>query len=76
MAERNPRWGAETASRRLLKLGIRVEAHVQRYMKKRVPGDGQRWTTFLRNHVTWAWDFVQTFDVLFLSDFSSCSFLI
>jgi len=34
-------------------------------MKKRVPGDGQRWTTFLRNHVTWACDFVQTFDVLF-----------
>ena len=39
---------------------------VQRYMKKRVPGgDGQRWSTFLRNHVTWACDFVQTFDVLF-----------
>jgi transposase InsO family protein len=34
-------------------------------MKKRVPGDGQRWATFLRNHVTWACDFVQTFDLLF-----------
>src|SRR6267378_3777698 len=34
-------------------------------MKKRVPGDGHRWSTFLRNHVTWACDFVQTFDVLF-----------
>ncbi len=34
-------------------------------MKKRVPGDGQRGSTFLRNHVTWACDFVQTFDVLF-----------
>jgi hypothetical protein len=21
-------------------------------------GDGQRWSTFLRNHVTWATDFV------------------
>src|SRR5712664_1769911 len=66
MAERNPRWGAERLRGELLKLGIRVSKRtVQRYMKKRVPGDGQRWTTFLRNHVTWACDFVQTFDVLF-----------
>src|SRR5437879_3797862 len=28
-------------------------------------GDGQSWSTFLRNHVTWACDFVQTFDVRF-----------
>ncbi len=34
-------------------------------MKKRVPGNGQRWSTFLRNQFTWACDFVQTFDVLF-----------
>src|SRR6267378_4254672 len=66
MAERNPRWGAERLRGELLKLGIRVSKRtVQRYMKKRVPGDGQRWTTFLRNHVSWACDFVQTFDVLF-----------
>src|SRR6266404_265123 len=66
MAERNPRWGAERLRGELLKLGIRVSKRtVQRYMKKRVPGDGQRWITFLRNHVTWACDFVQTFDVLF-----------
>jgi transposase InsO family protein len=29
------------------------------------PGDGQRWSTFLRNHVTWACDFVQTYDFRF-----------
>ena len=28
-------------------------------------GDGQRWATFLRNHVTWVCDFVQTYDVRF-----------
>src|SRR5256885_2971588 len=28
-------------------------------------GDGQSWSTFLRNHVTWACDFVQTFDMRF-----------
>src|SRR5229473_7767202 len=66
MTARNPRWGAERLRGELLKLGIRVAKRtVQRYMKKRVPGDGQRWSTFLRNHVTWACDFVQTFDVLF-----------
>ena len=42
-------------------------------MKKRVPGNGQRWSTFLRNQFTWACDFVQTFDVLFRRS-SSCSF--
>jgi len=66
MAARNPRWGAERLRGELLKLGIRVSKRtVQRYLKKRVPGDGHRWSTFLRNHVTWACDFVQTFDVLF-----------
>jgi hypothetical protein len=29
------------------------------------PGDGQRWTTFLRNHLCWACDFVQAYDVRF-----------
>jgi len=43
MAERNPRWGAERLRGELLKLGIRVSKRtLQRYMKKRVPGDGQR----------------------------------
>jgi hypothetical protein len=28
-------------------------------------GDGQRWSTFLRNHATWACDFVQTYDAWF-----------
>ncbi len=66
MMARNPSWGAERLRGELLKLGIRVAKRtVQRYMKKRVPGDGQRWSTFLRNHVTWACDFVQTFDLRF-----------
>src|SRR5439155_7077817 len=39
---------------------------IQRYMRRsRPPGDGQSWSTFLRNHVTWACDFVQTFDIRF-----------
>jgi hypothetical protein len=29
------------------------------------PGDGQSWSTFLGNHVTWAYDFVQTYDASF-----------
>src|SRR5882762_8640215 len=66
MAARNQRWGAERLRGELLKLGIRVSKRtVQRYMKKGVPGDGHRWSTFLRNHVTWACDFAQTFDLLF-----------
>jgi transposase InsO family protein len=66
MAARNPRWGAERMRGELLKLGIRVSKRtVQRYVKGRLPGGGQRWSTFLRNHVTWACDFVQTFDALF-----------
>jgi hypothetical protein len=31
----------------------------------RLRGDGQSWSTFLRNRVTWACDFVQTFDIRF-----------
>lgn len=51
-----------------LKLGLRVSKRtVQRYMSAptRPRGDGQRWATFLRNHVTWSCDFVQTYDMLF-----------
>jgi hypothetical protein len=33
--------------------------------RSRPPGNGQSWSTFLRNHVTWACDFVQTFDIRF-----------
>jgi putative transposase len=67
MATTNPRWGAERLRGELLKLGIRVcKRTVQRYMRRAGPrGDGQRWSTFLRNHVTWACDFVQTYDVRF-----------
>jgi transposase InsO family protein len=67
MAAENPRWGAERIRGELLKLGIRVSKRtVQKYMRRRRGrGDGQRWSTFLKNHVTWACDFVQTYDFAF-----------
>jgi putative transposase len=67
MATGNPRWGAERIRGELLKLGIRVcKRTIQRYMRGSRPrGDGQSWSTFLRNHATWACDFVQTFDIRF-----------
>ncbi|MGO9836794.1 MAG: integrase core domain-containing protein [Polyangiaceae bacterium] len=68
IAMNNPRWGAERIRGELLKLGIRVSKRtVQRYMRpsSRRGGNGQRWSTFLRNHVTWATDFVQTYDARF-----------
>ena len=67
MAAKNRLWGAERIRGELLKAGIRVSKRtVQRYMTgARRPGDGQRWATFLRNHTTWACDFVQTYDFRF-----------
>jgi putative transposase len=66
MSASNPRWGAERIRGELLKLGIRISKRtVQKYMKRRAPGDGQRWSTFIRNHVTWACDVAQTYDVRF-----------
>jgi putative transposase len=68
IATSNPRWGAERVRGELLKLGIRVSKRtVQRYMRSSTPqgGNGQRWSTLLRNHVTWATDFVQTYDARF-----------
>jgi transposase InsO family protein len=67
MAANNPRWGAERIRGELLKLGIRVSKRtVQRYIGlSRRPGGGQRWATFLANHVSWACDFVQTSDARF-----------
>jgi putative transposase len=67
IAASNPRWGAERIRGELLKLGIRVAKRtVQKYMRRpKCPGDGQRWSTFLLNHATWACDFVQTYDAWF-----------
>ena len=67
MALQNSRWGAERIRGELLKLGIRVSKRtVQRYItNRRRPGDGQRWATFLNNHLSWACDFVQTYDFRF-----------
>jgi hypothetical protein len=60
MAADNPRWGAERIRGELLKLGIRASKRtVERYMRRsRRPGDGQRWSTFLRNYTSWACHFV------------------
>ena len=67
MSAENPRWGAERIRGELLKLGIRVSKRtVQKYMgSPRGRGDGQRWSTFLKNHVTWVCDFVQSYDIAF-----------
>jgi putative transposase len=62
-----PALGAERIRGELLKLGVRVcKRTVQRYIRGSRPrGDGHGWSTFLRNHCTWACDFVQTYDVRF-----------
>jgi transposase InsO family protein len=67
MAARNKTWGAERIRGELLKLGICVAKRtIQRHMLAvRPPGDGQSWKTFLRNHVVWACDFVQVYDIWF-----------
>jgi putative transposase len=67
MAAQNASWGAERIRGELLKLGVRVSKRtVQRYMiASKPPSDGQRWAAFLRNHVVWACDFVQAYDVRF-----------
>src|SRR5467141_3391522 len=59
-------WPPETNFRADV-LGIRVcKRTIQRYMRRSLSGGaGQSWSTFLRNHVTWACDFVQTFDMRF-----------
>jgi transposase InsO family protein len=67
MAARNRTWGAERIRGELLKLGIRVAKRtIQRHiLAVRPPGDGQSWRTFVKNHVVWAVDFVQIYDVWF-----------
>jgi putative transposase len=69
MADDNRLWGSERIRGELLKLGIRVAKRtVQRYMRgarPSAPHGGQRWPTFLRNHIVWACDFLQTCDIWF-----------
>ena len=62
MATRNGTWGAERIRGELLKLGVRVaKPTVQRHiLAVRPPSDDQSWRTFLKNHVVWAVDFVQS----------------
>jgi len=46
------------------KLGIRVnKGTIPQYVKRRASGGGQRWETVISNHVTWACDLAQTYDV-------------
>lgn len=69
MSRENRLWGAEGIRGELLKLGIHVSKRtVQKYMRQegsRGPHDGQTWKTFLKNHSTWACDFLQLYDVWF-----------
>ncbi len=70
MTADNVLWGAERIRGELLKLRISLAKRtVQRYMRaaRRRGPRGQRWATFLRNHVheTWACDFLQAYDVFF-----------
>src|ERR1700730_7825581 len=53
MSLENSRWGAPRIHSELLKLGIEVaQSTVAKYMaKRRRPGSGQTWQTFLRNHL-------------------------
>src|SRR2546428_1248324 len=52
-------------SRRRKSLACGPRGFNRRGDRTRPRGDGQSWSTFLRNHVTWACDFVQTFDIRF-----------
>lgn len=72
MACENRLWGAERIRGELLKLGVRVAKRtVQRHMHgARTPGDGQSWSTFLKNHTVWACDFLQTYDCWFRPTFA------
>jgi len=70
MASANRLWGAERIRGELLKLGVKVSKRtIQRYMRLARPRrpQGQRWSTFLRNHAReiWACDFLQAYDVFF-----------
>jgi hypothetical protein len=67
MVKENSTWGAERIRGELLKLGIKVSKRtIQRHIQTTRPhGDGQRWSTFLKNHTVWACDFVQTYDCWF-----------
>lgn len=79
LAAENPLWGAERICGELLKLGIGVgKRTVQRHMRAARPprpsGQGQTWTTFVRNHAgaIWACDFLQVVDLGFRALFAFC----
>src|SRR5690348_17362958 len=70
MAKDNRLWGAERIRGELLNLGIRVcKRTIQKYMRniRTKPPQGQKWSTFLRNHAAniWACDFLQVTDLFF-----------
>jgi putative transposase len=74
MASENATWGAERIRGELLKLGIRVAKRtIQRYINRVRAGStpsGQCWRTFVHNHVVWACDFLQTYDIWFRAIFA------
>jgi len=52
MWRENPTWGAPKIRRELLKLGIQVSpSTIQKYRPRNTKPNGQRWMTFLRNHL-------------------------
>jgi len=52
MWRENPTWGAPKIRRELLKLGLRVSVTtIQKYKPRGKRPDGQRWMTFLHNHM-------------------------
>jgi putative transposase len=77
MAVQNRTWRAKRIQGELLKLGIRVSIEtIKKYMRRAQRGlpprrRGQSWATFLANHAgeTWAYDFVQAYDVFFRAIF-------
>jgi putative transposase len=77
LAAENRLWGAERIRGELLKLGIRVgkrtvQCHMRPVRPPQVPGSGQTWAAFVRNHASaiWACDFLQVVDLGFRSLFA------
>jgi hypothetical protein len=57
MWKENPLWGEDVIAGELAKLGQRVSARtVAKYRPAHLPrGRGQKWSTFVRNHLSQTW---------------------
>ena len=77
MAIENRTWSAKRIRAELRKVGHWMSKRTVRKYMKQARGDGpprqtgQTWATFLKNHAseTWAYDFVQTYDLFFRTVF-------